>query len=395
MENIFIKRIKNKYLNDKDAFIYLEKQEIKNKITYKELYEKYLYYKEYFKKLKIENKLCILYMTASIDFIPVLFSLIDTNYKPIIKTIGGSVSSEKLFGQLFELKNEIPNISSVITNYNYPEFSLYCKKLNLNYINLEEMTCMINNKDNAFSINADIVLLTSGSTKASKGVMITTKQLKKNVIFCKNLWSINSNDICLDWMPHSHIYGLVTGFLLPIYTGGKSYIMSPKEYANDFNLFFECLAKYNITNTHTPASNLFLEKASKYEKEIDLSNIKTISLGGEAINYSLLEKFNERFKVTNNIFSPNYGMSEISGLLCAIKNNRKLFILDVNQYDLKFNNKITIDNKFNSCKLVSVGKINKDEVLIVEPNTFNKINDLNIGEIIISVNSIKKIIKCL
>jgi len=387
MENIFLNKIKEKS-SDKTAFTLLDNGIIKQTISYKELYNSYLEYKILFEKINIENKLCVLYLQTCVDFTSILLALIDTGFKPIIKTIGPSVVKDKVYSQLKELKNEMKDISSVVTNYDYQGLKELSKGLNLNYIDLENKNISINNKDEYYNVNGDIILLTSGSTKFSKGVLINLHQLEENVKFCKNLWDINENDICLDWMPHSHIYGLVTGFLLPIYTGGTSFIMSPKDYSNNSNLLFECLNKYCITHTHTPASNLFLENGCNYDKKIYFSNLKIVSLGGEAINYSLLEKFNNKFKLEKNIFSPNYGMSEITGLLCAIKYGDELMVLDVNENDLKFNHKITVEKKYNSCKLVSVGKTNKEETLICEPDTFDELSDYSIGEVIINVPSI-------
>lgn len=386
MKNIFVDKIK-KYSSKKTAFALLECGETIKTINYEELYNSYLEYKTLFESVKMENKLCILYLQACVDFVAILMALIDTDFKPVLKTIGPSVAKDKIYSQLKEIKTEFKNISTIITNYNYEGLEDMALSLNLNYIDLENKSVYINNNDRYCHVNGDIILLTSGTTKFSKGVLITISQLEKNVSFCRDLWNIDDEDVCLDWMPHSHIYGLVTGFLLPIYTGGTSYIMSPKEYSNNFNTFFSCLGKYKITHTHTPASNMFLENGSLYVGKIDLSNLKTVSLGGEAINYSLLNKFEKRYALKRNIFSPNYGMSEIAGLLCAIKHGEELKILDVNEQDLKFNNKITIENGYNSCKLVSVGKTNKNETLICEPNTFDELGDYVIGEIVINVSS--------
>lgn len=399
MSNVFINKILDnieKGKGDKISFSYIENKTIINQITYSELYESIVKYENYFKSLNLKNKVCILYLKASVYFIPILFGCIEAGIKPIIKTIGESVSKNKLFDQLNELKNGMEFIDTIITNYNYPQFDNYCLNLKLNYINLENMkSSVIFNNKKSKKIDGDIILLTSGSTKASKGVMIELKQLESNVQLCQNLWKINENDVCLNWMPHSHIYGLVTGYLLPIYTCGTSYIMNPKEFSNHFDHYFESLSIFRITHTHTPASNLFLEKGieliPKLCDNFNLKNLKTVSLGGEAINFALLQKFITKFykyHLSKNAFSPNYGMSEISGLLTAIRLNEELYVVNVDNYDLKFNNKITITNKFNGCNLVSVGKVNKNETIIVEPNSLNELANREIGEIILSVSSL-------
>ena len=392
MENVFIEKIRKfkDITPNKIAFSYLERGLIKDSITYKEVYNKYVEYTEYLKKLKLENKLYVLYLSAGVDFVPILFSCIKNNIKVVIKTIGETVSSEKLIYQLTELKSDIKDIEGIITNFDYNSFEEKCIDMNLNYINITKKYNNIKYNPTKSNIKEELIILTSGSTKSSKGVLIDSRGLELNVKECINFWNITDKDICLNWMPHSHIYGLVTGFLMPIYSGSTSFIMSPKEYSNDFDLFFTCLSKYKITHTHTPASNMFLEKGYDFlknnqDEKFTLKNLRAVSLGGEGIKYDLLEKFYslaKKFEFKKIAFSPNYGMSEITGLLCAIKSDEELCVVDINELFLKDSN---IKNTPNN--LISVGKVD-DKVIICEPNTFNKLESLKVGEIIINVPSI-------
>ena len=192
-----------------------------------------------------------------------MFGCIEANLKPIIRTIGQSVSKDKVINQIEELKNEMPFINLIITNSEFEDFNIICDKCKIKFIDLKNKDINLNFNNISKDIDGDIILLTSGSTKVSKGVQISFKELEENVKFCQSLLDINENDICMNWMPHSHIYGLVTGFLLPVYTRSSSYIMSPKEFSLKFDTFFEGLSKFNITNTHTPASNLFFEKGNE------------------------------------------------------------------------------------------------------------------------------------
>ena len=397
-ENIFIKKILDMPISkrNKIAFSYIENNKVIETITYNKILNDIDIYSKYFKSLNLADRVCILYLQAGVDFLPILFGCIEANLKPIIRTIGQSVSKDKIINQIEELKNEMPFINLIITNCEFEDFNIICNKCKINFIDLKNKDINLNFNNISKDIDGDIILLTSGSTKVSKGVQISIKELEENVKFCQSLWDINENDICMNWMPHSHIYGLVTGFLLPVYTGSSSYIMSPKEFSLKFDTFFEALSKFNITNTHTPASNFFLEKGIEYviknqPSNFDLSKLKTVSLGGEAINYKLLESFLEnlsKYGFNFNAFSPNYGMSEISGLLCAIKINESVKTIVVDEYDLKFNNTVNITNKFNSCTLVSVGKVSCDNVIMFEPFTYNRLPNKTIGEIVINVPSL-------
>lgn len=396
MKNVFLKKIKEykEITPNKISFCYLENGKIKDSVTYEGLYDKYIENTKYLKKLKLENKLYILYLCASVDFIPILLACIENNIKVIIKTIGETVSNEKIIYQLNELSKEMTNIEGVITNLDYNCFEKYCSDVNLNYINITKRHSNLKYIKSKSNILDELIILTSGSTKASKGVLINSIGLEHNVKECIKFWNITNNDICLNWMPHSHIYGLVTGFLLPLYSGSTSYIMNPKEFSNNFDLFFNYLSKYKITHTHTPASNMFLEKGCEFfknnkDKKFTLKTLRAISLGGEAIKYDLLEKFYtvaKDYGFNRLSFSPNYGMSEITGLLCAITNIEEMCILDLNEINLN-NSNIREKLKNINHKLISVGNVD-EKVIICEPNTFNELGSLKIGEIIITVPSI-------
>ena len=139
MSNVFMNKILGNIENgkgEKIAFSYIENKTIIEKITYLELYESMIKYRDYFKSLNLENRVCVLYLKASVYFIPILFGCIEAGIKPIIKTIGESVSKYKLFDKLNELKNSMKFIDTVITNYNYPSFDNYCLNLKLNYVDL-------------------------------------------------------------------------------------------------------------------------------------------------------------------------------------------------------------------------------------------------------------------
>ena len=114
--------------------------------------------------------------------------------KPIIRTIGQSVAKEKLISQIKELKNEMPFINMIITNCEFQEFDMICDKFKINFIDLKNKNINLNFNNISKDIDGDIILLTSGSTKVSKGVQISIEEIEENVKFCQYLWNINDSE---------------------------------------------------------------------------------------------------------------------------------------------------------------------------------------------------------
>lgn len=396
--NMFYKKISEeaKCNPNKLAFAYLEDLKIVEEYTYDELLNIINYYIKNFSFLNLQNKICILYLPASVDSVAIIIASLTIGIIPIIKTIGKNVSRNKINLQLRELKKEIPNIFAVITNYEYADFSKDVIINDINYINTKELENLTAFESTNKNIDADMILLTSGSTKPSKGIKITLEQLEKNIIYCTNIWHIDTNSKGLTWMPHSHIYGILTGIFIPIYTKSTSYIMNPIEFSKKIINYLLYLSNYKITHTHGAASNFTLEKCvSEHKKrsnvKLDLTNLKTFSLGGEAVNIRLLrdfEKYFAKYGIDELVFSPNYGMSEIAGLLCGIENNEKIYTLQVDKKRLQLENIVDFNITYQNCTLISVGKINKKDVLIVSADGLILSEENMIGEIFLSVPSL-------
>lgn len=396
-KNIFISRIKEKSLTngDKNALIFLSQKKIVDTYTYKMLDEKIDYYTNYFLGLNLAKRVCIMYLTAGCDSIAIIFGAISAGITPIIRTIGQSITMDKLSYQLEEIINEIPEVTVLITNFDYEGLEEKAKLGKLHYVYTERKNNNSVENYSGKSIDADLILLTSGSTKFSKGVKIDIDKLLMNVLYCDTLWNVDEKSKCLTWMPHSHIYGLVSGILLPLYKGSTTYIMSPKEFSSNMENWLESLSIYKITHTHTAASNFTLENSLSIVrknkiKNLNLSNLKTLSLGGEAVNIAILKKFNDcfsKFELNENIYSPNYGMTEISGLLCGTKNSEHIYSVKVDEDKFKIESKLDFDNIIKVYEIISVGTIDKKNVKILSPETNNILEDKTIGEICIIIPS--------
>lgn len=65
------------------------------------------------------------------------------------------------------------------------------------------------------------IIYTSGTSGASKGVMLTHANLTANIQMCYHLFPIYEKDIFLSFLPLSHAYECTLGMLYPIYKGAS------------------------------------------------------------------------------------------------------------------------------------------------------------------------------
>lgn len=65
------------------------------------------------------------------------------------------------------------------------------------------------------------IIYTSGTSGASKGVMLTHANITSNLQMCYDLYPINQNDIFLSFLPLSHAYECTLGMLYPMTKGAS------------------------------------------------------------------------------------------------------------------------------------------------------------------------------
>ncbi len=397
--NVLIDKLQEHIINKtcaEFAIFELDKNKIKDKISYTKFYNEVKNRGEKFKRIGLNKRCCLLYLPAGVDSVVTIYACFYAGIVPIIKTIGESVGQEKIVNQFHETINDFSFIGAVITNFGEAYLEQICEERSIAYINtkkLDEIPKLVI-KELSFD-DADMIMLTSGSTKASKGIKLTFEQLEQNIIYCKNIWNITNKSIGLTWMPHSHIYGILTGLMIPLYTGSTSYVTSPKDFSDDCSVWIRNLSLYRITHTHGAASNFALKNSvilydSMNKKDLDLSKLEVLSLGGEAVNINLLDEFYNTFNkhgLKKSCLLPNCGMSEIAGLLSGVAIGEELVVLNLNQEKLK-NNEIVESTDSDNYRIISVGKVQTDEVLILKPNEYESFEDLKIGEIVISPPSL-------
>ncbi len=217
---------------------------------------------------------------------------------------------------------------------------------------------------------------TSGSTGHPKGVMVSHCNIMHNQKLIQTGFDLNQTDIISGWLPPYHDMGLIGAIMQPMYLGSEGVYMSPLHFIKKPLRWLEMISKYKSTTSGGPnfAYSLCANKIKDSDIEhLDLSSWRVAFCGAEPINASTLKAFHDRFsKVGFNIesFLPCYGLAETTLMVsCGPLNT------------------IDTDNKATVNPIVDCG-VMYQETYIVNPESLQKCNEGEVGEIWISSDSV-------
>lgn len=406
MNNVFINIAgsnANRYGN-KIAYIELKGNNEVKSIKYSSLHAEIIKLGEKLLECKLTGKVFILYFPAGIDSIIVFMACFYAGVIPILRTYPPNLDVERLKFQLDSILKEVNQVAGIISTTNIIKIIRRCFDKNIIYnINIDNLggICIVQFSDNhskTYIFNTNFIQLTSGSTNASRGVKISFKNLLYNISSCKRLWDVDSNSITVTWTPHSHIFGLITGILLPLYTGGTSVIMQPSDFSKDPLLWIENISNYRAT--HSGAPNFAYEMCTFHYSESRMQNIELKSwqvaiTGGEIDKEVTLNNFCAKFQKHGfnlNKFCTSYGMSENSGVVCSVKKSNILRRCVANRQEFIANRirEVKIKNE-NSLIFLSVGKPSYGtEIIIANLITLEPLPENEIGEILINSPSLSE-----
>ena len=166
-----------------------------------------------------------------------------------------------------------------------------------------------------------VLMLTSGSTGASKAVSIRQGQLLTAIAGKSSFHKTNSDDVFLNWIGMDHVASMCETHLHAIMLGAEQVHVQADDLLVNPISFLSVMHKHRVAYTFAP--NFFLasldralseiEESSAKVENFDLSCLKVMISGGEAnvteTMHSVTEKL-AQFGHEGDVISPGFGMTE-------------------------------------------------------------------------------------
>ena len=154
-----------------------------------------------------------------------------------------------------------------------------------------------------------VILFTSGSEGAPKGVVLSHQNLLANMNQMASRIDFNAQDIALNALPLFHSFGLTAGTLLTMLSGMKTFLYpSP--------LHFRVIPEvaYDIGATIMFGTNTFLAGYAKHAHPYDFYSVRYVFAGAEKLKDEVRRTWEDKFGV--RIFE-GYGATETSPVLAV------------------------------------------------------------------------------
>jgi len=233
----------------------------------------------------------------------------------------------------------------------------------------------------------------SGSTSEPKGVIISHRNLWRNLADSDQELTIDESEALVNWVPFVHGSGLIVSLLLSVYTGRRAYLLSTADFMGNPARWFTTMAKYKCDMTIAP--NAMYALCAKVVppdviKHLDLSSVRHLLSGSDMVIDKTLVDFAEKFApsgIRYEMFTASYGTSEV---VCgASMRLAGPLVQYINAEAYKNNKFLPEDRRSDSKAIVSQGNIFCwMKVVIVNPHTLLPCAPDEIGELWMQGDSI-------
>ncbi|QCU89174.1 AMP-binding protein [Thiomicrorhabdus sediminis] len=154
-----------------------------------------------------------------------------------------------------------------------------------------------------------VVLFTSGSEGAPKGVVLSHNNVTSNIEQAISMLNLIPTEKVFNALPTFHCFGLTAGLLLPVLKGAKTFMYpSPVHYAVVPEMVYQSNAKY-IFGTDTFYSG-YARKADSY----DFFNLRMMIAGAERLRPETRELYANKY---HQPIYEGYGVTETTPILAV------------------------------------------------------------------------------
>ncbi|MCA9650801.1 MAG: AMP-binding protein [Myxococcales bacterium] len=143
-----------------------------------------------------------------------------------------------------------------------------------------------------------LIQYTSGSTGDPKGVELTQANVMANIRAAREGCALSARDVLVSWLPLYHDMGLIGGWLMPLYFGVPTVLMSPMAFLSRPERWLRAMTDYRATCSVAPnfAFDLCVKRIDDDTRaELHLGQVRAVLNGSEPILPATLDRFAERF----------------------------------------------------------------------------------------------------
>ena len=163
------------------------------------------------------------------------------------------------------------------------------------------------------TVDAALLLTSSGSTSHSKVVQLTTEGIMKNIVANAASLGIQPSDVTLVALPMNYSYGLIGQFLSHLWVG-STIVLTDTKFA--ITQIPKLIQRYRVTSLFT-VPPMVRQINYWYEKGFyrgDFSSLRFVTVGGNHIERSSLIK---AMKIFQCPFVKTYGLAEAGPRVCT------------------------------------------------------------------------------
>lgn len=157
--------------------------------------------------------------------------------------------------------------------------------------------------------DAAVILFTSGSEGAPKGVVLSHTNLLSNIVQVASRVAFNQKDVVFNCLPMFHSFGLTGGTLLPVLSGVKTFL-----YPNPLHIRIIPELVYATNATILFGTDTFLSGYARVANPYDFYGVRYIFAGAEKVKDQTRKTYMDRFGVR---ILEGYGATETAPVIAV------------------------------------------------------------------------------
>lgn len=385
---------------DKPAYLFLQKDDFEQVITYRELNEKAIAVGLQIQKVANSGDRVLIMCPPGLDYIVSFFGCL---YADTIAVPAYPVHPSRL-------ARTLPRLQAIVTNAQ-AHIALITFDAQQNMTSLGSASTMfehiswivvdkLETNSNEIALpppkeELAFLMYTSGSTGEPKGVMVSHLNALHNARTFPGFGKRPFKTV-VSWLPFFHDLGLFLGIIHPLYQEVLSVLMSPTDFVRRPVNWLEAMSRFRATTTGGPnfAYDLCIRKTTPEQRAaLDLSQWNLALNGAEPIRSHTIKEFTHTFESAGfrpETFYPSYGLADATATVTGPTALVRPKTISLDRSALK-NKKIVqallADDK--NITLVGCGQTISDQtIMIVNPETLTPCDEKSVGEIWVSGPSI-------